>query len=141
MVTGGIAMNRESMLAFIKQAYAARDGGNVAGVVDAFHGDGVFELAGSRSALVLTGAVEGHPDLKAAMKDFTETFEFSGREIISVIAEGDRAAVHSRLTVLFKPKTRRFTTDILDLFTFKDGKISELVEFADTAMIKEVAFA
>jgi ketosteroid isomerase-like protein len=38
-------------------------------------------------------------------------------------------------------KNGTFETDILDLFTFKDGKVSELIEFADTAMIKHVAFA
>lgn len=46
--------------------------------------------------------------------------------------------MHSRLTVTHKDGT--FDTDILDLFTFKDGKISELTEFADTAKIKHVAF-
>ena len=46
--------------------------------------------------------------------------------------------MHSRLTVRFVPKDLTFTTDVTDLFRFKDGKIIELVEFADTALIKHV---
>jgi ketosteroid isomerase-like protein len=131
-------MNRESMRALVEKAYAERDSGNVMGVVKAFHDDGVFHLAGDSKAFVLAGAIEGHPSLEQAMTQFTRDFTFSGRKILSFVADGDRAAVHSRLTV--KHKNGAFDTDILDLFTFKDGKVSELIEFADTAMIKHVAF-
>jgi hypothetical protein len=34
-------MDRNSMRALVEKAYAARDGGNVMGVVTAFHDDGV----------------------------------------------------------------------------------------------------
>lgn len=129
-------MDRESMHRLVVDAYAARDSGNAMEVVAAFHDDGVFELAGNKASLALAGAIEGHPNLEQAMKDFIETFDFSGRKIISFVAEGDCAAVHSRLTV--KHKDASFTTELLDLFTFKDGKVSKLIEFADTALIKHM---
>jgi ketosteroid isomerase-like protein len=44
--------------------------------------------------------------------------------------------VHSRLVVRYHPTETTFSTDALDLFTFEDGKIVELVEFADTAQLK-----
>lgn len=131
-------MNREAMRALVEEAYAARDSGDVKGTVAAFQKDGLFKLSGDIKAFALAGAIEGHPGLDAAMTKFSEDFKFSGRKIISFVSEGDRAAVHSRLKVTHK--NGAFDTDILDLFTFKDGKISELVEFADTAMIKHVAF-
>jgi hypothetical protein len=58
------------------------------------------------------------------------------REIPSEVVEGDRAAVHSRLVVRHKPTGATHTTDVIDLFTFQDGKIIELVEAADNALIK-----
>ena len=131
-------MDRNSMRALVEKAYAERDGGNVKGVVNAFHGDGVFHLIGDSKAFALAGAIEGHSNLEQAMTQFTRDFTFSGRKILSFVADGDSAAVHSRLKVTHKNGT--FDTDILDLFTFKDGKISELIEFADTAKIKQVAF-
>jgi ketosteroid isomerase-like protein len=54
------------------------------------------------------------------------------------MVEDNRAAVHSRLKVRFVPKDIVFTSDVLDAFRFEDGKIIELVEFADTALIKSV---
>ena len=44
--------------------------------------------------------------------------------------------MHSRLTVQYNDKIR--TTDCLDLFEFREGKIIELTEFADTALIKDL---
>jgi ketosteroid isomerase-like protein len=52
--------------------------------------------------------------------------------------DGDRAAVHSRFDVTFIPKNSTFTNEVLDLFKFADDKIIELLEFADTALIKDV---
>ena len=50
-------------------------------------------------------------------------------------------AVHSRLEVLFVPKNKSFTSDVLDIFRFEDGKIIKLVEFTDRALIKNVVTA
>ena len=63
------------------------------------------------------------------------------RDIVAALVEGDRAAVHSRLKVRFVPKDIVFTSDVLDTFRFEDGKIIELVEFVDTALIKSVVGA
>jgi ketosteroid isomerase-like protein len=45
----------------------------------------------------------------------------------------------SRLSeVSFVPKNKPLTSDVLDTFRFEDGKIIRLVEFADTALIRNV---
>ena len=41
------------MLALIRSAYAARDGGDAEGLVTAFHPEGLFTLMGDKSALAL----------------------------------------------------------------------------------------
>jgi ketosteroid isomerase-like protein len=65
-------------------------------------------------------------------------FEFVQRDIVNLIIEGQQAAVHSRVKLRFIPKDRTVTTDILDLWKFEDGKIVELVEFVDTALINNL---
>jgi ketosteroid isomerase-like protein len=72
------------------------------------------------------------------MTEFIASFEFVSREILSMIVEGDNASVHSRLEVRFVPKDKKFTTEVVDLIKFQDEKIVELVEFADTALIKDI---
>ena len=72
------------------------------------------------------------------MGGYIATFEFGERTILSELVDGNRAAIHSRLVVRFKSKDRVWTADILDLFEFEGGKIKELTELTDTAMIKEM---
>jgi ketosteroid isomerase-like protein len=69
------------------------------------------------------------------MDKFISTFEFVERHILSELVEGDRAVVHSRITVRFRPKNSGHKTEVLDLFRFQNEKIIELIEFADTALI------
>jgi ketosteroid isomerase-like protein len=130
--------DREAIRKLIEQAYAARDSGDVNGVMAAFHANGAFELAGAKTTLALAGAVEGHPGVRETMARFVATFEFIKRDVVSMIIDGDRAAVHSRLKIRFIPKDSTFTSDVVDVFRIQDGKILELVEFADTALIKEI---
>lgn len=127
---------REDMLALIRAGYAARDGGDVEGLVTDFHPEGAFTLMGNKSALQLTGTMQGHPTLREAFNQFTAGFGFEGREILAELVDGDRVAVHCRLNVRYHLTGKAVSTEILDLFRFQDGKIVELVEFADTAQIK-----
>lgn len=134
----GMMTDLKAMRALVAEAYEARGHGNIDGVMSAFHADALFQIVGDKKVLPIAEAFRGHANVREAMNQFIASFEFIGREIISIIAEGDRAAVHSRLTIRFTPKNMTVTTEVVDLFKFKDGKILELTEFADTALIKEL---
>jgi ketosteroid isomerase-like protein len=130
--------NRETMLEVIRGAYAARRVGDLEGLISAFHPAAVFTLVGDKKALDVVGSVQGHSGVREALDGFIASFEFGQRDILSEVVEGDRAVVHSRLVVRYKPKNKVWTTEVLDLFKFQDGKIIELIEFADTAQIKDM---
>jgi ketosteroid isomerase-like protein len=133
--------DREAVRQIIEGAYAARGKGDVAGVMAHFHTDASFELVGDTKLLSVAGASRGHTNLVQTMTQLSEAFEFLKRDYISFLVDGDRAAVHSRVTIHFVPKDHTFTTEILDLFKIRDGKVIELVEFADTALIKHLTSA
>ena len=133
--------DRKTIEALIEKGYHARSKGDLEGLMSAFHPEAVFELAGSRTALAVAGAARGHQEVRTTMTDLVAAFEFIQRDIISMTIDGERAAVHSRIKVRSIPGAKTATTDILDLFKFKDGKVIELVEFADTALIKDMMSA
>lgn len=133
--------DRETVRKLIEQAYAARDKGDIEGVMAAFHNDATFSLAGERKTLELAGTVEGHSSVRQAMGGFIAAFEFIKREVLNMIIEGDRAAVHSRVSIRVVAKGMTVTTELVDLFKIKDGKVLMLTEFADTALIKQVTAA
>ena len=130
--------NRETVLGPIRQAYAARDRGDLDELVAAFHPEARFTLVGDKKALDVVGSVQGHRGLREALGGFIATFQFVERQILSELVEEDRAAVHSRLVVRYTPTNETRTTDCLDLLKFQDGKIIELVEFADTALVRDM---
>jgi ketosteroid isomerase-like protein len=130
--------NRETVLEPIQQAYAARARGDLDDLVAAFHPDGVFTLVGDRKALDVAGSVQGHRSLREALGSFIATFHFVERQILSELVEGDRAAVHSRLIVRYNATNETRTTECVDLLKIQDGKIIELIEFADTALVRDM---
>jgi ketosteroid isomerase-like protein len=130
--------NRESIVELIRRAYAARDRGDLQDLMMAFHPEAAFTLVGDNRVLELAGSVHGHQGVREAMDGFIATFQFVERQVLSELVEGDRAVVHSRLVVRHGPTGATQTTAILDLFNFRDGKIIELMEFADTALIKDM---
>jgi len=130
--------NRETMLEVIRVAYAARGRGDLDSLMSAFHPTAVFTLVGDKRALDVVGSVQGHAGLREALSGYIANFEFVERNILSEFVEGNRAVVHSRLVVRYKPKDKIWTSDVLDLFKFQSGKIVELIEFTDTAQIKDM---
>jgi ketosteroid isomerase-like protein len=130
--------NRETMHELISQAYAARGRGDLEELMTAFHPDAVFTLVGDKRALEVAGSVQGHRSLRETLAGFIATFHFIEREILSEVVEGDRAAVHSRLVVRYNPTGATHKTDVIDLFKFRDGKIIELIESADNALIRDM---
>jgi ketosteroid isomerase-like protein len=130
--------NREALLDQVRRAYAARDKGALDDLMAEFHPEAVFTLVGDKQALSVTGNAMGHSAVKEGMDKFISTFEFVERHILSELVEGDRAVIHSRITVRFRPKNSEHKTEVLDLLRFQNGKIIELIEFADTALIAKM---
>ena len=130
--------DRKTIEAVIDRCYAARQEGDIETLMAAFDPDAVFELAGSKEMVAAVGAAKGHQAVRTTMTGLIEVFDFIDRDIIGIVIDGERAAVHSRVKIKYVPLDKTFTTDLLDLFHFKDGKIVELVEFADTALLKDL---
>ncbi|MGY3694697.1 ketosteroid isomerase-like protein [Bradyrhizobium sp. USDA 3240] len=130
--------DRDAIHRLVTQAYAARDKGNIDSLMEAFGPNASFELVGDKKALHLTGTVEGHTNVRQALSGFIAAFEFIDRKITIFLVDGDRAAVHSTITVRFIPGDLTVTTKVVDLFRFENGKIAELVEFGDTALLKQI---
>jgi hypothetical protein len=108
--------------------------------IAAFHPDGKFQLAGSKEHTPVTGSTQGHQELRATLAKLVATFQYVERDIVNLVIEDEWAAVHSRVKLRFVSKDRTVTTDLMDLWQFRDGngKLVEFVEFADTALINDL---
>ena len=126
----------ESML---REAYAARVAGDLEGTVRHFADDAVFELAGAKEASPVPVRCTGRQSLRSAMSGLIDAFEFGEHEILSLIVDGSRVAVHARVRVRSAATGEEAMTEIVDLLTIEDGKIASFTEFCDTALAAKLA--
>ena len=138
MGEGRTVTDRETVKTLIERAYESRRMGDIEAIMAFFHPESTFTLAGSNQHSAAAGRAQGHGALRTTLAGLIETFEFIERDIISLVIDGEKAAVHCRVKLRFIPKDRTVTTDLLDLWTFRDGKVVELIEFIDTALVNEL---
>jgi ketosteroid isomerase-like protein len=131
-------MTEAEMREVVLRGYAGRDAGRADDLMSVFHDRAIFRIAASKQALAVADAAEGHANVRSAMEGFIGIFGFADREVLGWFFAPDQVAVHSRVKVTYIPKNATFMTEIMDLFKFRDGKIHELIEFADTALIDKI---
>lgn len=119
-------MDRPTMLDMIDAAYAARQRGDVAEIISFLSPGATYRMIG------LSTEAE---DAATAIGRLIDQFHFAELERLDAVIDGDRVAVHVRI----KTATgggRYLESELLDLWRFgPDGKITEIVEFADTGLI------
>ena len=119
--------------------YKARVRGDLEGTVANFADDAVFDFNGQGVGLPNMGtAVRGKPAIRLLMTEFIDAFRMSDWEEVSLVVEGDKAALHWRGTVTFTQNGRSEKFDVFDLLTFRDGKIVYFRQSTDTAKIREM---
>ena len=119
-------MDRAAMLQTIDAAYAARQRGDVAGIVAFLSPGATYRMIG-----VSTEA----EDAATAIGRLIDQFHFAELERLDAVIDGDRVAVHVRIRTA-TGGGRYLESELLDLWRFgPDDKIAEIVEFADTGLI------
>lgn len=129
---------RDEMLETIREGYAARVRGDVEGVLSVFTADAIFRLNAAPVNLITTVHTVDDAELRSAMTQLIDNFEFSDFEIVDSVVEGSKAAVRSMFTVRAKASGQVAQTEVLDLIEFKDGKICSFVQFFDTAFANDL---
>ena len=130
-------VDRAAFLAAIGEVYRLRIAGDKAALLAHIAPDAQFQLMGEPALMpgVATGPGRAAPTVEALI----DTFVFHGAELLDSVVEGNKAAIHSRLTVS-RPDGRKVVTEFCDLWTMGvDGKLSSLRQFTDTALVAEMA--
>lgn len=125
----------------VQDAYAAFKQGDVPGILDKLTDDVDWHaVIGTGAHVPFSGPRKG----KAAVGEFfkqvgeSETFEeFDPREYV---AQGDKVVALGHYRALTKATGKRFESDFVMVFTFRNGKIGQFREFTDSAGVN-AAFA
>ena len=127
--------DRAQILKTIDDAYAARATGDKAAVRTFLAPGASFRLAGDPAMLPkVRSALEGL-DAAGAIDALIDAFTFHRQERLNAVVDGNKAAVHWRVT-LSSAGGEKVTTELYDLWTIDEaGKLTSLTQFADTALI------
>jgi ketosteroid isomerase-like protein len=92
-------------------------------------------------AAVVAGRMVMADDVRATLGAMIETWSWLEVAPIALLIDGERAAAHNRVRLRFEPTGEEVETQILDLFTIRDGRIVHLIEFVDTALLARLMAA
>jgi ketosteroid isomerase-like protein len=124
----------------LRDLYAARVRGDLAGVMLHFASDGVFKMnAGGTNVAGLNAILIGRDVVTPVIRELMETWRFDDWEEKSLLVEGDKALLYwtARVTCAPTGKTGKF--EVFDYVVFREGEIVEFYQNTDTALLMALA--
>jgi uncharacterized protein len=122
----------------VRTIYAHQSAGEVDRVLAFCHDDVRFLWVASQPANPHAGTFRGREDLRTQLTGLHELFVYRSFEPVDFIAQGDRVASRAQVHMTRRSNGREFTVPLADFWTFRDGKVAELIEYYDTALIAEM---
>lgn len=130
--------DRATVERVIREAYDARMRGDLDGVMRHFTDGAVFCVSGSPAVSPVPMVASGRAAIHEVLRRLLEGFEFQHMTIMTMLVDGDHAAVHWHVRVKSVGNGMVAETDILDLIRIEDGRIASMNQFADTALINRM---
>jgi ketosteroid isomerase-like protein len=128
---------RKAMEKLVRDIYAARKRGDFEAMAQMCASKASLRLAGSPEHCSIAGTTRGRAALRKQFAALAQ-FAFANQKMLSIMTDGDTAAVHWRAKVTFKPTGKSAVTEFCDLWTIKKGKVASVVQFIDTALVGEM---
>ena len=126
--------DRSQIERLLKEAYATRKRGDVDGILRLFSVDAHFQMAGSISASPMPLRTAGVTEFRTVLERLIRTFEWVDQDIMCMLIDGPRAAVHWRGKIRSSVTGETVDTELVDIVEVKDGRIVSFIEFCDTAL-------
>jgi len=125
--------DRVQMEKTLREAYAARQSGNLEAIERCFAPQLTFVMAGAPHMSPVAARIETLEGFREHLRLMIQTFVITHYDIRTILIDGDQAAVHWQASVRSSVTGEVLTTDLCDLVAFKDGRIVSFTEFCDTA--------
>jgi len=126
--------NRDEIERTLRDAYAARQCGDLDALGRIFAPHAKFQMAGSNESPVATLA-QGAEQYRPLLVGMIKTFEVLDYQIVSMLIDGSKAAVLWRAKIRSSITGETVETDLYDLVEIENGQISSFFEFCDTALV------
>ena len=132
-------MKHANTRALVEAFYQSRLANSVEECLKHFAPGASLRIAGSQDASPIAASASDESSFRHKVSELVTTWEWRSLDVESITVEADRAVVHFRVTAAFKPTGDVVTSELVDLFSVKSGKIASIVEFLDTALAARLA--
>ncbi len=133
-------MERDRIEAALRAIYAARAANDAEGILDAFAPGGCYRIAGSQETCTLATAHRGEA-LRPAVETMCRMFHVRELRPGRMVIDGEQAAVVVDARFTFMPTGEEVQTAMVNFWTFRDGKVVDVIEFLDTAHVERLLAA
>ena len=113
----------------LRELYAARLGGDLEALCRSFAKDARLDIAGTSYASPMAIKAAGLAEIRTWLALLVKTFQLSDQEILSMIIDGEAAAVHWRARIRSKITGATVLTELVDVIRVRDGRIASYIEF------------
>jgi ketosteroid isomerase-like protein len=126
--TDSAGAGRSEFERLLAQLYEARAAGALERLCALFGPDAVFKISGSSDGKPIALAARGTEEVRSWLAVLVKTFRLSRYEILSMVIDGQRAAVHWRASIHSRITGASVPTELVDLVEMRDGRIGSYVE-------------
>jgi ketosteroid isomerase-like protein len=112
----------------LRRLYTARLRGDLEAVCGSFTRDAKFQISGASNAGVLAMTADGIGELTPLLSIMIKTFRISNLEILSLLIDGKKAAVHWRARVFSRISGETVLTELIDMIEMRDGRVASYLE-------------
>jgi ketosteroid isomerase-like protein len=125
--------SRDDIERTLRDAYAARQRGDLDALGRIFAPHARFQMAGSNASPIAV-RVDGADAYRPLLAGMIKTFEVVDHQIVSMLMDGSKAAVQWRAKMRSTVTGETVETDLCDVIEMEDGRIRSFFEFCDTAL-------
>jgi ketosteroid isomerase-like protein len=131
-------MNESKNIQTIQDTYAAFGRLDIDALLGMMSNDIDWQFFGP-SELITTGPRRGKPEVARFFQEVEATWSFEAFEPRQFIAQEDTVVVLGSYRGTAKETGRKFATEWAQVFTLRDGKVTQFREYADTANMADAA--
>jgi ketosteroid isomerase-like protein len=133
-------MSEQSNVEVVRAMYEAFGRGDIPAVLTGMDDSMVFTILGS-SAVPLAGVRRGLAGMRQFFDELAQTLEFSRFEPHDFIAQGDRVVALVHYAGKNKNTGRQFDAESAMVWTIRNGKAIQFVEYTDTEQLAKAGQA
>src|SRR5437879_9009217 len=110
----------------LRELYAARLGGDLEALCRTFAKDSRLQIAGASYASPMAIKAAGLAEIRTWLALLVKTFQLSDQEILSMIIDGEAAAVHWPARIRSKITGATVLTELVDLVRVREGRLASI---------------